>query len=505
MPFGPRRSVGLLILLTLLARIGWAAALEPTNDESYHWLYAVHPDLSFFDHPPMTMWVEQVGLTLCGGWVHPLSLRLGFLLLFAGSTWILFRWTADWFGEHAGFWAAVALNLSGYFTAFGGVFALPDSPFLFFALLTFWRATAAVQSNSLKDWLGVGIGFAGAMLSKYHAVLLPAGVVFYALVTPNKRKLLWSPGPYLAVLIGFLGFSPVIVWNAQHEWASFLFQGGRARSEEVTPFLHTGPLKWFGGPILYLLPWIWFWLVVELVRHFKRFRSLADPERILICLCVVPLGFFFLISGLSNDVLLHWPLVGFLPLYPLLGRNWVRLRGVYPRLSKWFLGSWIVLLIGLAGFILIQARFGVIAFPAGTKDPSADVSGWESVAQELRSRGITDEPNSYLFTNCWYDSGQLAFATRNKLPVACLHDHDARGFSFWSRPEDYLGKTGYFVVPDATEEEQLRREYEKFFGSFELVAEFTMQRGGHAFRPIRVFRCSPTVKPYPFEFKSPKK
>ncbi len=505
MPFGPRRSVGLLILLTLLARLGWAAALEPSNDEAYHWLYAVHPALSYFDHPPMTMWIEQIGLTLCGGWVHPLSLRLGFLLLFAGSTWILFRWTADWFGEKAGFWSAVALNLSGYFTAFGGVFALPDSPFLFFALLTFWRATAAVRSNSLKDWLGVGVGFAGAMLSKYHAVLLPAGVVFYALVTPNKRKLLWSPGPYLAVAIGFLGFSPVIVWNAQHEWASFLFQGGRARSGEVTPFLHSGPLKWLGGPILYLLPWIWFWLVVELVRHLKRFRSLADPERILICLSIVPISFFFLISGLSHDVLLHWPLVGFLPLFPLVGRNWQRLWIEYPRTSKWFLGSWIAMVIALMALVLVQSRFGVIRFPAGSKDPSADISGWESVAAELQRRGILDEPNAYLFTNIWYDSGQLAFATRNKLPVACLHEHDARGFAFWSRPDDYRGKTGYFVIADAPDANLLKTEYADGFGTMEIVAEFRMARNGRDFRPVTVYRCSPTINPYRFDYKMPKK
>ena len=155
------RQVLWLILLTTLLRLGWAAALEASNDEAYHWLYAVHPALSYFDHPPMMMWVEQVGLTACGGWVHPLSLRLGFVLLFAGSTWVLYRWAADLFGGRAGWWAAVLLNVSGYFTAFGGCLALPDSPFLFFALLTFWTVTAAVrrddQPGTLWRWAWVGV------------------------------------------------------------------------------------------------------------------------------------------------------------------------------------------------------------------------------------------------------------------------------------------------------------------------------------------------------------
>jgi 4-amino-4-deoxy-L-arabinose transferase-like glycosyltransferase len=503
----PRRAVLLLIAVTTVIRLGWAAALEPSNDEAYHWLYAVHPAMSYFDHPPMLMWVEQFGIALCGGWVHPFSLRLGFVLLFAGSTWILFRWTADLYGDAAGFWAAVALNLSAYYTAVGGTFALPDSPFLFFALFTFWQATVALSpplppgERGVFPWLLVGVGFAGAMLSKYHAVLLPAGVVVYALVTPNRRKVLWSPGPYLAVLIGLIGFLPVVIWNANHEWASIRFQGGRAAQENVTPFLHEGPLKWLGGPIGYLLPWIWFWLVVELVRGVRRFRSLTGADRLLICLSVVPLVFFFLVSGRTRTVLPHWPLIGFVPLYPLLGRNWVRLREQYPRASKVFITLWTVILFGIAGFVLAQARFGLIPLTPTTKDPTADISGWESVADELDRRGILSEPNTFLFTNIWYDSGQLAFAVRGKVPVACYHSHDARGFAFWSRPDDYVGKTGFLVLPGEESDAGVYREYGPLFRRMTLEAEFPMTRADRPFRRVRVFRCEDQLRPYPFDYK----
>jgi 4-amino-4-deoxy-L-arabinose transferase-like glycosyltransferase len=498
----PRRAVGWLIAVSTVLRLGWSAALEPSNDESYHWLYTVHPALSYFDHPPMTMWVAKAGIALCGGWVHPLSLRLGFVLLFAGSTWVLFRWTADLFGGRAGWWAAAALNLTGYYTAFGGIIAVPDSPFLFFALLTFWKATKAVraQRRLLPRWAWVGVAFAGALLSKYHAVLLPAGVVLYALLTPGNRKLLWSPGPYLAVLIGAVGFLPVIVWNAQHEWASIRFQGGRAGDTKAVPFLHDGPLKWLAGPVLYLLPWIWFWLVVELVRGVRRFGSDA-VRRLLVCLAVVPLLFFFLISGFTRGVLLHWPLVGFLPLYPLVGANWERLRGLYPRASKVFLTLWTVTLFALAGLILAQARFGVFRFPPGAKDPAADISGWESVAGELDRRGILSEPDVFLSTNIWYDSGQLAFAVRGRVPVACYHTYDARGFAFWSNPEDYVGKTGYLVIADEASEAATLREYAPFFQTVTVVAEFPMLRGGTPFRRVKVYRCDTQTKPYPFDFK----
>jgi hypothetical protein len=325
--------------------------------------------------------------------------------------------------------------------------------------------------------------------------------VLYALVTPGRRRVLWSPGPYLAVAIGLLGFLPVLIWNANHEWASFQFQGGRARDSGTTPFLHEGPLKWFGGPILYLLPWIWFWLVVELVRGIRQFRSLVGTPRLLICLSIVPLGFFFVISGLAHGVLLHWPLVGFLPLYPLVGGNVVRLRKTFSRASATFLTLWTVLLFVFAGAIIGQARFGWIRFPKGVKDPTADISGWESVAQELDRRGMLSEPGTFLMTNLWYDSGQLAFAVRGRAPVTCYHSFDARGFAFWSQPADYVGQTGYFLFVDSRDEAAVRREYEKYFRGMTLAAEFPMIRAGRSFREVKVYRCEGQLRPYPFDYR----
>jgi hypothetical protein len=61
---GPRTALKILILATLVLRLFWSAAMEVANDEAYHYLFAVYPDWSFFDHPPMTMWIEWLGDTV---------------------------------------------------------------------------------------------------------------------------------------------------------------------------------------------------------------------------------------------------------------------------------------------------------------------------------------------------------------------------------------------------------------------------------------------------------
>ena len=56
----------ILIAVTTAIRVWCSVSLGLGNDEAYHYLYATHPSLSYFDHPPMMAWVEMAGLSLPG-------------------------------------------------------------------------------------------------------------------------------------------------------------------------------------------------------------------------------------------------------------------------------------------------------------------------------------------------------------------------------------------------------------------------------------------------------
>jgi Dolichyl-phosphate-mannose-protein mannosyltransferase len=482
-----------VIVLGIVLRLCWGAVMEASNDEAYHYLYTTHPALSYFDHPPMTAWVAKAGILLCGGWVHPVSLRLGFTLMFAGATWVLARWTVRWFGEWAGVYAAILLNLSGYYATIGG-FALPDVPCVFFSLLAMWAISEACvgQPARIWPWVWVGLAFGGAMLSKYYAVFLPASAALYILLTPGTRRLLLTPGPYLAVALGFAMFSPVLLWNSSHGWASFRFQGGRAVSTEFNP---KGLIAFAFGPVVYLLPWVWYLLAKNLAQRVRHFGSVAGVERLIVCLAIVPLAFFAAVSC-KRWILLHWPIIGFLPLFPLAGAAWAAWASADPIWSRRriaMMGAVIFVgaLVGIA-----QARFGVIRFSG--KDPMEDVSGWESVAAELRARDLLGKPNTFLFTTCWFASGELAFTTREQSPVLCYNSGDARGFAFWSKPEQWVGWDGYLVTTETEPWEVMMLK--PYFVSFRKVAEFPMSRGGTQFRTVTVWKCIHQLMPFAFNY-----
>src|SRR3954470_21873329 len=104
-----------LIVASGLLRLGWAAGLGLGNDEAYHYLFTAHPDWSYYDHPPMLALVGRLGPALAGGEASSVRLRLGFIALFAGSTWLMARLTSQFSGPRAGFFAALALNVTAYY------------------------------------------------------------------------------------------------------------------------------------------------------------------------------------------------------------------------------------------------------------------------------------------------------------------------------------------------------------------------------------------------------
>jgi 4-amino-4-deoxy-L-arabinose transferase-like glycosyltransferase len=500
-----RRALWGLIAVSGLFRLGLGASLGLGNDEAYHYLFTVHPAWSYYDHPPMVAAVEALGLILAGGHVSELSLRLGFIALFAGSTWLMARLTTRFYGVRAGWFAALALNLTAYHSVAAGAFALPDGPLLFFWLLTLDRLAAALEpgpSARLVPWIWVGLAWGCGLLSKYHAVFLPLGTLLYLVLEPAARGWLRRRGPYLALGIGLLLFTPVLAWNARHGWVSFLFQGGRALGELVLrpDTLLTALL----GQAVYLLPWIWVWLVWILFCQLRKLRDLGPADRFLLCQAIVPLALFTLVAC-TRPVMPHWTLVGFLSLFPMLGHAWQGRCETRPRFARRLvlMAGGLLLAIGLG---LLQTHWGLIqkgghgrlGLLRVSRDPTLDLYGWDQVAAELKRRGLFSDPGTFVFTSAWYQSGHLAFALRGTaMPVLCYSSWDARGFAFWSRSADWVGHDGILVSLNGHPAEPAC--YDRWFRRIEPIGSFAVKRAGAPVRQVRLYRCREQVYPFPFD------
>lgn len=522
------KSLAALIIVGCLLRAALAASFPLGNDEAYHTLFLRHPAASYFDHPPMLMAVESVGMTLLGQspeTVTPLAARLGFVLLFAGSTWLAYRITTRLFGSAAGLMAAVALNASAYHSVAAATFVLPDGPLLFFWLLTIDRLSVALTAAERGDkaiglWSQVGAAWGLAMLSKYHAVFLPLGAIIYLVVRPRCRHILVSPGPWLAVAIGTLLFSPVIWWNATHDWASFAFQSGRAVGGGFRP---DGLAVALGGQILYLTPWIWLAAVAGLLRLAYAPRSIENAKastallptdvgsldrRVFLLSLSIPMLVMFFFVALRKPVLPHWSLVGLLPAFPLIGKAWAESYADPASRPQTIARVRFALSFVLAAtlFTSLHARFGLLPWhrfgAIGEKiarvDMTLDGLVWSDIADQLENKGWAPGPEEFLFTSRWYESGHLARELGPKRTVLCYNRKDSRGFSDWNRPEDFVGRDAVLVSISAKPNIEPAC-YERWFESIEPLGVIEVKDNGLVLRTARIFRCRRQKTAFPFD------
>ena len=99
LPDDPARAAVMLIIAFTVLRILFAMLLGFGVDESYTLGQARRLALSYFDHPPLHLWLAHVSMLVFGTtW----AVRLPFILMFAGTSWLMFRLTERLFGGWSG-------------------------------------------------------------------------------------------------------------------------------------------------------------------------------------------------------------------------------------------------------------------------------------------------------------------------------------------------------------------------------------------------------------------
>jgi 4-amino-4-deoxy-L-arabinose transferase-like glycosyltransferase len=479
----PAGGVAVLIFAAFLARLLFASALGLGIDESYMVAAGRKLQLSYFDHPPIAWWMAWAAAHLTGS-ESPVVVRLPFIALFAVTTFLMYRLTSALFSPEAGFWAAVVLNMAPLFGISSGSWVLPDGPLLAALLGAAVCLVAALRSDGRAAWgwwLGTGMCAGLALCSKYSAVLTIIGACGFLLTEPIARRWLTRPHPYVAGLIALVIFLPVLIWNAENGWVSFLFQAGRAAGE-FDPF---GPIATLAGAAAFLLPWIWAPLVVCGFAALRRGPS--DRERwLLVCLAVPPL-IVFAAASLRGNVLFHWTAPGYLMLLPLLGdavaRHWRRSRAV----RVWLAGTAGFVVLG-SSFVASEVRFDWLPAVIGGfrlgKDPTLDVVDWVSLRDDLTERGLLDRPKLAVAALRWSDTGKIDYALGGRLPVICLGP-DARQYALVARRDDYAGAD--ILIVTRASFEKIVGQYWLLFDTIEPIAPATILHAGRPALRLNLF------------------
>jgi 4-amino-4-deoxy-L-arabinose transferase-like glycosyltransferase len=475
----PSNAVLSLILFSSMVRVLFAASIGLGIDESYMVAAGREIKISYFDHPPIAWWLSWGAAHLAGS-EAPIVVRLPFIVLFAFSTWVMFRLTTYLFNERAGLWAAITFNLSPVVGITSASMVLPDGPLICALLLSAYCLARGVfdqTASTTRWWILCGACAGVALLTKYSAALSLAGAGVFLMTAPAGRRWLAKPQPYMAAAVALLLFLPVILWNAEHDWASFSFQGGRATGTRFRPWK---PLITLAGEALFLLPWIWLLLFAEFV---KAVRGGPKDERrwLLCCLAAGAVVLFALISvWSSHGVLFHWSMPGYLMLFPLAG---VFLAHQEIVRASWLRGGLIATVtVVLAGVSIVATEVNFHWIPSvvgGVKkitDHESDIIDWWSLRTQLVERGLLERGNLFVGATDWNNVGKIDYALGGAVPVVCL-GNDPKQYGLTHPLAAQLGRDALILDKHMTLE-SVQQAYGARFDSVEELPPLQVMQAG---------------------------
>ena len=530
-------SVFWILLLGLVFRTIIAFWLPPGYDEGYYYLYTQHLDWSYFDHPVFVALTTGLGIWITGI-VSPFTLRIGTLILYTASLLLMYLTSARLFNVKAAKITLILTSIIPIFQIGFGVVTLPDSPLIFF-----WSATlccAVYEFFPLADKsyvpsyrlsiLGILIGF--ACLSKYHGFFLGFSLVAFCVSSKPHRRALASPWTGLGLILFILTLFPLILWNFQHDWASFRFQF----FDRFLPIPNApkkdynllNALAVFGVGIALLFPTIGFplwWVTFKslLQQLFVPLRKvwtlpLEDinhhyfwEKQLLIFWISLPLTLGLTILGGKQQILVTWPMPGFwgaILLLGLYGSYWEKHSKFW---VKWWLKGSAIAISTLLVLILIHINTGIFfkesnyPFLGGFLTPESDGTTELIDVTQLRqgverSQTLRHALNNvdFLFTNAYYLGGLIDLALRplNPLPVTCF-SYDRRGFLFWPDTDQWIGKNALYITLERFHDmPELTNEFRQFFDSMEEIGKVELKRGGVVVDVFYFYQATNLLTPY---------
>lgn len=471
-----------VILGFSIFRLMLAMILPLTPQEAYYWSWSRDLSLSYFDHPPLASYSIWLTTLIFGQTIFGIKMAAG--LWFLGMNIIWAKMVEEMFGNtKQSFWTLLALNATIVFQLYGFVIT-PDTPLLFAWSACIYALWQLVRSDHPKWWYIAGFFMGLAWLGKYSGIMLVPSMLLFTLVSKHQRKWLLTPHPYLGVILAILVFSPVLIWNAQHDWISFAFQGARRTSSMGQWELRfVGEL--FGSQFFILTPYLFVVVFATLNRYGRKIFSDIDDKILLLLSSGIVTSVFFIAVSFRSLVKMNWLAPAYWSLIIL---------GIYylfqtpNRLRRMKIGVY-------SSLVFLAVGISVVALPDVPLGEGNTWSGWKDAAQEVEAIKDSLEQEGlspFIFSTNYKASSLIKFYMQDQ-PRTYAQDiigKPALQFDIWDKETDLRGETGILVVDNRREYRFKSKKINPFFGDVKKLRSIEIENYDQPVRKIDIYQCS---------------
>ncbi|CAM4491654.1 MAG: hypothetical protein LEGION0403_FIIPPAGN_01662 [Legionella sp.] len=404
------RATCLLLALYFVVLLGLAPINLLSFDTYYYWEWSRHLALSYYDGSPMIAYLIKLATLAFGHTLFALSL-VG-IANTALTSWIIYKTARFFLSKKSSYIATLSWLFSPLVTLDILKQTTYDTPLTLFWALTLYYTVKFLKTNNYKELYFIGASAGLMMLSKYSGIVLILALLIFLISSPY-RSIFKNKHVYLALLLSIAIFSPVIIWNYQNQWQSFIYQlTTHQLSTAVNPFFNAG--KTFVTQFLPCLN------VMLLPPFLWGTRKLDTNKELIVKLCrIVSLTFlcFYLYTASKAEIREYWLAPYLISSALLLGYCFEIFP--YRKLASALIGIYAL----ISFFIVIDNTY---AFPI--------VKAKKLVSYYLIKQFNEDYPQltSPVLTSGWFAARMLFFLKNNPAVYTLGCDTQQNQYAQWS-------------------------------------------------------------------------
>lgn len=474
--------LGLKAFFAILIIFSGIIGLGP--DEAQYWTWSQQLDWGYYSKPPGIAWQIWLGTQVFGNTelgVRLMAVVINFLIPLA----IYYLARSCRLKDETAFWAAICFAFSPL-GILGSLLATTDGGLVLFWTLSCIVITKSLSRGSAPNYPLLGLAIAGGALFKWPIYILWIFVLLAMIPFSHLR----TRSFFLGVAVSLLGLLPSIIWNAQHDWATFqhvfsTMKGGHAHTASSGNFWDfIGAQAALVSPVLFIL------LLMAIVAMLRQVTFMWPS--VLFCGSVTTLLLtVYSLLALKQKMQGNWVVFAYptgmvlLAWYALEQAQWGK---------KWLKGG-VIFSVVLSMIALSLPFSGLLPFKA---NPFKHNLGWVEMEEALAEIGYEPE-NAFVFGDKYQMSSLLSFYSPEQKRAYFLNLQGARKnqFSYWpSMADEQMGKVGYYVLAENTPQleqldaEEYRQMLEPYFSEVEVLGlKPLIKQNGRTVKGLLVIKC----------------
>ena len=411
------------------------------RDEFYYIACSNRLDLGYVDHPPFSIFILKIILTIFGDSLF--AIRLLPLLLSGYIVFMTSLLTKSMGGNKLSIiTSAIIVILCPLILNFTTFYSMNSISIALW--VTAYYVLNIILTEQKPYWIYLGVIIGIGLLNKIDFLWFGAGLFFALLLTEN-RAFLKTKYPYITCLIAFIIFSPYILWNILNDFPHIEFMSNalkfKYKSLDQINFIKNLIMSMNPITIIIWLPGIFYFFIN---KDRKKYRPLA--------IIFLTTAAILLINGSSNVAYLT------AAFFPIISSGSILLEHVAnKKFMRWtfYTSNFSIILCGIIilplslpilppqKYIEHTNTLGITASSSENKKLSempqffADMFGWEELAQNVSTvyKLIpNDEKNkTIIFCSNYGEAGALEYySSKHELPIVISFHNN---YWLWAKKE----------------------------------------------------------------------